>query len=234
MMAKTYFITGTDTGVGKTVLTALWARRLLQTGTAARAVKPFGSGSRSDARVLQAAQHQSVSLDEINPWHFRTPLTPLLAARKDGLRVTLTQALAFLRSARRQCEVLLVEGAGGLLSPLGDQFSSRELILGMRAIPVVVCPNRLGAINQVLLVLNAMPKTAADRARVVLVQQSRPDRSTVSNLELLSEFLGRARVQEMPWLGAKTNLERYPLTAAILGLFDNLVSPRRTVTVAAR
>lgn len=200
MFAGTYFVTGTDTGVGKTVVTALLVRHLRAQGLAARAVKPLCSGGREDAERLRAAQDNALSLDEINPWHFRAPLAPWLAARREGARVRRAEMLAYLRRMRAGCAVLLIEGAGGLLSPLGEEFNARDLIAALRATPLVVCPNRLGAINQALLVLAALPPGAARRAQLALVSQQRPDASSRSNAEVLRQRLGAGRVHLIPWL----------------------------------
>src|SRR5690242_10365898 len=83
MNRTTVFIAGTDTGVGKTVLTALLARYWRERGAKVAALKPVCSGGREDARVLQAALNGVLTLDEINPWHFRTPVAPSLAARQE-------------------------------------------------------------------------------------------------------------------------------------------------------
>ena len=131
MRRSTFFITGTDTGVGKTVLTALLARYLRERGVKAAALKPVCSGGRDDARVLHAAMRNgALTLDEINPWHFRAPVAPLLAARRERKRVRLAEVLAHVRAMQKRFDVLLVEGAGGLLSPLGEDFNSRDLIDG--------------------------------------------------------------------------------------------------------
>ena len=87
MAQRIYFIIGTDTGVGKTVFTALLTRRLREKEVRVAALKPLCSGGREDARVLRAASGHVLSLDEINPWHFRAPLAPLLAAIPVGLVV---------------------------------------------------------------------------------------------------------------------------------------------------
>ena len=200
-MGATWFITGTDTGVGKTLLTGLLARRLLATGGRFRAVKPFCSGGREDAETLFAAQGGRVPMDEINPWHFRAPLAPLVAARRQGVRVTLEEAVAFLRRSARGCDPLLVEGAGGLLSPLGEGFSALELIQATRARVLVVCPDRLGAINQSLLVFAALPKRVAARAKLVLSATAEPDGSCRTNRTVLAELLGADRVHVLPRSG---------------------------------
>lgn len=205
-----FFITGTDTGVGKTVFAALLIRALRQRGLSAAALKPICSGGRDDARHLWEAGGKLLSLDEVNPWHFHAPLSPLLAARRERRRITLVQAVAHVRAVTKQFDVAVVEGAGGLLSPLGEGFDSLDLLMALRATPVVVCPNRLGAINQVLLVLAALPRAAAKRAHIVLMSPPRLDLAARANLELLAEFVENQRIHTFGWLGRNPF---YPVTA---------------------
>ena len=200
-MAKTiWFITGTDTGVGKTVLTTLLTRHLLTQGVRVRAVKPFCSGGREDAEALFAAQLGQVPLDAINPWHFRAPLTPLLAARREGRQITLAETVSFLKDAARQCDVLVIEGAGGVLSPLGEGYSARELIARTRARPLVVCADRLGVINQGLMALAALPPRPGAPARLILSGGSPRDLSRATNSKMLTELLGPERVYPLPFV----------------------------------
>ena len=199
-LSRIIFITGSDTGVGKTVLTTLLIRRLRALGVSALAVKPFCSGGRDDAEALHAAQDGEIALDALNPWHFRAPLTPLLAARREGRTLELPDVLTYLRQAAELSSCLLVEGAGGLLSPLGEGFAADELIARLRARAVVVCPNRLGVINQARLTLGSLPKAARAGACVVLMGQARPDGSVKTNATLLGELVGAERVISMPFL----------------------------------
>ncbi len=223
-MAKTlWFITGSDTGVGKTVLTTLLTRYLLAQGVRVRAVKPFCSGGREDAEALFAAQLDQVPLDAINPWHFRVPLTPLLAARRERKKVTLAETVQFLKDAAQQCDVLLIEGAGGVLSPLGEGFSARDLIAQTRALPLVVCADRLGVINQGLMALAALPPQAAASARLVLSGGSPRDLSQTTNSKMLMELLGPDRVHTLPWvkpeeLAGKLSAKLRQQLAAIVAL----------------
>ncbi|MDD5138852.1 MAG: dethiobiotin synthase [Verrucomicrobiales bacterium] len=222
-MKQTLFITGTDTGVGKTVLTALLTRFLRERGVNAAALKPVCSGGRADARALHAAMDGTLTLDEINPWHFRAPIAPLLAARREKRSVKLSQALAHVRTMQRRFDVVLVEGAGGLLSPLGvcsgglrpsqssalterrykESFDSRDLITALRATPIIVAPNKLGVVNQILLTLEALPPAAAKQARVVLMSPPKPGAASKTNLNLLAEFLNANRIFSLPWLGKR-------------------------------
>jgi dethiobiotin synthetase len=200
-MKQTFFITGTDTGVGKTVLTALLTRFLRERGVNAAALKPVCSGGRADARALRAAMNGVLTLDEINPWHFRASIAPLLAARKENQRVKLSQVLARARAMQQRFDVLLVEGAGGLLSPLGENFNSRDLISALCAIPIVVAQNKLGAVNHILLTLDALPKNLRANARIVLFSQPKPDASSASNAKLLAQFSPAGKISRLPWLG---------------------------------
>jgi len=199
MPPRIWFITGSDTQVGKTFLTVLLANHLERRRADFLAVKPFCSGDRSDAELIQQAQQGRLDLDAINPWHFPHPLTPSLAARKEGRRITLRQTLTFLRRASEATPKLLIEGAGGILSPLGVGFSARELIVGLDAIPLVVCPNRLGAINQSRLVFAALPKRSARRGHLILMDPASPDESAASNALVLAEHLPPGRIHRLPW-----------------------------------
>jgi dethiobiotin synthetase len=213
-MKQTLFITGTDTGVGKTVLTVLLTQFLRERGVKAAALKPICSGSRHDARKIFAAMNGALTLDEINPWHFRAPIAPLLAARKENKRVNLPQVLTHARTMQKRFDVLLIEGAGGLLSPLGENFDSCDLILALRATPIIVAQNKLGAVNQILLTLEALPKNLRAKACVVLMSQPKPDASAKANAKLLAEF-SSAKIFSLPWLGKNVSGARTLETRAV-------------------
>ncbi len=202
-MKPIFFITGTDTGAGKTVLTALLAAFLHERGVKVAALKPICSGGRDDALALHAALGGVLTLAEINPWHFRAPIAPLLAARREKKSVRLAAVLAHICAAQKNFSVTLVEGAGGLLSPLGEKFDARDLIAALRATPVIVAQNKLGVVNQVLLTLAALPENLRSRARVVLMSPPKPDAVTAGNAGLLAEFFPAEKIFTLPWLGKK-------------------------------
>jgi dethiobiotin synthetase len=205
MKSRVLFVTGTNTSVGKTVVSSLLTRYLIDTGKTVRAVKPLCAGGRDDAVALRAAQDNRLTMDEINPWYFQSSITPLLAARRRRKKIKLDEVLEFLDHAKKGSDVLLVEGAGGLLSPLGEGFSSRELIMATKATPIIVCPNRLGAINLSRLVLEALPAAPRKRAQVALISRPHPDSSTQTNAAMIREFAGGNAVHEFPWLGSIIN-----------------------------
>ena len=200
MASKILFVTGTDTAVGKTVFAALVTQQFRQRGVSVVALKPVCSGGRGDARALHQAAGKVLKLDDVNPWHFRAALAPLLAARREGRRVRLREVVAHIRRVAKSFEIVVVEGAGGLLSPLGEDFDSRDLIKALGAMPVIVCPNKLGAVNQVRLALAALSGSAARQARIVLVNPARSDAASRTNLELLKEFIDPNRLRILPWL----------------------------------
>ncbi len=198
--ARIIFVTGTDTGVGKTVFASLATGSLRHHGFRVAALKPVCSGGRDDARQLHRAAGKVLALAEVNPWHFRGALAPRIAARQENRPLLRRAVVAHIRRIARRFEVVVVEGAGGLLSPLGEDFDSRDLIRALGAEAIVVCPNRLGAVNQVRLVLAALPAATARQARVVLVNPQQPDAASRTNPELLREFMAPKRLWLLPWV----------------------------------
>jgi len=197
------FVTGTDTGVGKTVFASLATTHLRQLGFRVAALKPLCSGGREDARLLHAAAGKVLSLADVNPWHFRAALAPVLAARKERKKVRLAQVVKHVQRIAKGLEVVVIEGAGGLLSPMGEDFDSRDLLVALKAAPVIVAPNQLGAVNQVRLVWEALPAASRRQARVVLVDPQKPSVASRTNLALLREFIPANRLRLMPRLPLK-------------------------------
>lgn len=219
MSCKVIFVTGTDTGVGKTVVAALLTRELRARGVRVAALKPVCSGDRRDARALRKAAGCVLSLDDVNPWHYKAALAPVLAARAEGRSLTLVEVDRVIRAMAARFDAVIVEGAGGLLSPLGEGFDSRDLIRG-KAMVIVVAPNRLGAVNQARLVIESLPRFAGRIAPVVLVGPRKPDSAAESNPVLLGEFIGSDRVHLLPWM--ERPLTSTPLGRPLAGLVDYL------------
>ena len=221
-MQATLFITGTDTGVGKTVLTALLAQFLRQHGVKVAALKPICSGNRSDARSLRAALDGALTLEAINPWHFRAAIAPALAAKRENKPVKLAAVLAHICALREKHDMTLVEGAGGWLSPLGENFNSRDLAVALKATPLIVAQNRLGVVNHVLLTLEALPRNLRARTKVVLMSPAKRDFATATNAKLLGQFLPAEKIFALPWLGKKfsptTVLKKSPVKRTLKAL----------------
>ena len=153
------FITGTDTGVGKTVVTAALARALKARGKTVGIMKPIETGYRpgaSDAERVLAAAGLSSPIDWVSPYRFADPLAPLAAARRAGRIIELDPILsAFARMARGQT-IMLVEGIGGVLVPLSDKLDVREMIRRLGLPVLIVGAAVLGGVNQTLLTIEAL------------------------------------------------------------------------------
>ena len=199
------FITGTDTGVGKTVLTALLLARWRGRSWDVRAIKPFATGAPTDARLLDCLQEGRVPLERLCPFRFREPLAPLVAARRERRSVGMREAVDAIRSAWHADQPLLVEGCGGLLTPLGPDYSLRELLVALEGRAVVVAPNRLGVLNQVRLVLEVLETSRVPVVAVVLMGARRPPPSAPSNVCTLQELAAPVPVFELPWLGPRAD-----------------------------
>ena len=221
---RTLFITGTDTGVGKTVVTALLARDLVRRGVCVAAFKPLCSGGRADARILRQALGGGLTLDEINPWHFRAPVAPLLAARREGKNVRLPEVTRHIQKTGKRFDLILVEGAGGLMSPLGEGFDSLDLLAALKAEPVIVAANKLGVVSHVCLTLAVLPAGLRRSAKLVLVSPApgAVDAATRSNRKLLAEFLAPGRIFTLPWLGKEFDIaetgKRVAVSRDLIGL----------------
>ena len=206
-LARIIFITGTDTGVGKTLLTGLLLHHLRQNGCHALAIKPFCSGSRADTEFLCAVQEGELTPDEITPFFFAEPLAPLVAARKHHRSSCLPEVLRRISRVAGRCQYLLIEGIGGLLVPLGEGFTVRDLITRLDCEVIVVSRNRLGTINHTLLTVEALKTIENKGLKVVLMSHKNQNASAGSNLRVLVELLSPTPVLPVPFLGA--NLLRF-------------------------
>ncbi len=214
------FITGSDTGVGKTVLTALLTAHLRRTGVRVRALKPFCSGGRQDAKLLQALQAPETDINEIAPWHFAEPVAPLVAARIHKRSVQPAMILDHIRRAAQNiadtpvCRrpatpgpalharrpILLIEGIGGLLVPLTEEFSVLDLIGRLKCELLVVAPNRLGTLNHSLLTLEALRRRGIRPLKLVFMDTAVADPSSMSNPRLLAELISPIPLIRIPFL----------------------------------
>jgi dethiobiotin synthetase len=152
------FITGAGTGVGKTYVACLIAEALSAAGQRVGVYKPVASGCRregdallsDDALALWNAAGRPQTLEAVCPQRFAAPLAPHLAARAEGKQVDADLLLSGVARWQGQCDVLLVEGAGGLMSPLTDDLYVADLALELGYPLIVVSPNVLGTINATL------------------------------------------------------------------------------------
>src|SRR5438067_13689663 len=130
------FFTGTDTGVGRTIVTAAVARLLRRQGRPVRVCKPVATGAAwsgscwlsEDTQLLAAAAGMEAELDRVTPWSFEAPAAPPVAARLAGMSLTLPDLVTAVRACIHPEAALLVEGIGGLLCPLTESETVADLI----------------------------------------------------------------------------------------------------------
>lgn len=187
--ARGLFVVGTDTGVGKTVVAARIAAELVQRGVRVGVYKPAASGcvrkgnelESEDAVALWEAAGKPGALAAVCPQRFVAPLAPHLAAREEGKEIDAALLRRGMEYWRARSELVIVEGAGGLMSPLGDRDYVASLVEEFRLPLVVVVANRIGAINAALTTLiTAGADRALPVAGVVLNDVQPPDVSDPS------------------------------------------------------
>ncbi len=155
-----YFITGTDTGVGKTYVTAALVKTMRADGRDAVACKPVSCGGRDDAEILADASG-GLPLDTVNPLHFGLPLAPSVAALMEKRDVDPGTLIASCMAMLDEHETVLFEGIGGWEVPITPDFRVADLAAALGLPVVVVVGNRLGAINHACLTVNAVRQTMA-------------------------------------------------------------------------
>lgn len=168
------FLTGTDTGVGKTFVAALLIRSLRAAGLDTVGMKPLCCGDRTDAEQLHAASARAISLDDVNPVWLRTPAAPYTAAMIEERQIdldTIRERFARLRDSHRS---MIVEGVGGWMVPIRRDYFVADLAAELGLPVAVVVRNRLGAINHTLLTVESIRRRGLQCAGVILNHADRP------------------------------------------------------------
>ncbi len=173
-----FFITGTDTGVGKTLLTCKLLNEFQRRGIPAAGFKPICCGDRADARRLWESSDRILPLDVVNPIHLPRPVAPISQPCPPWSTLVHRIRRALARYQAAKIHIVLVEGAGGLLCPITRKHTMRELARALDLPLVVVVPDRLGVLNHTLLTLEAA--TAEGLACVAVVLNRRETRKDTS------------------------------------------------------
>ena len=185
------FVAGTDTGVGKTYVTALLTRALRRAGLDTVALKPICCGPRDDVDILHAAADEALPPDAINPIWLDAPAAPLVAAREAGVSIdpaALDRWFATVGAERRS---VLVEGVGGWLVPVADRFTSADLAVRLGLPVLVVVANRLGCLNHTLLTLESIRARGLTCAGLILnTPEPNPSIAAATNRAVLEEVAG--------------------------------------------
>jgi len=229
-------VIGTDTDVGKTVLSAALVLALRSVGVGAGYLKPLAtdcaatSGGRLSPDV--ALVHRLAGLPEepvsLNPVCLTAPLAPLAAARAEGVEMDLATPLAACRDFLAAHDYGIIEGVGGLLVPIAPEVTFLELAEAL-ALPVVVAARPgLGTINHTLLTIQALRSrglSVCGFAFSATSPQLGDDPSLATNHELIAEFSGAPFMGALPYLGGEADLSAPVLTRAAMSHLDLSLLP---------
>lgn len=203
------FVTGTDTGVGKTLITAGLAYALRARGIDVGVMKPVETGCHErngrlhpvDALMLREAAGSRDALDLINPYRFREPLAPMVAAERSRRSIDVERLLERFRRLADRHTVMLVEGAGGILVPITDKLSFLDLAVRLQLPVLIVIGSRLGALNHARLTVELARATRVPIAGAI-VNRATAERSlaATTNLSALRRLLPIPIHGEIPYI----------------------------------
>ncbi|OEY65232.1 dethiobiotin synthase [Marinobacter sp. X15-166B] len=209
MARKTFFVTGTDTGVGKTLVTRVLLEAARLQGLKTLAMKPVASGCEQtadglrneDAVLLAAAMTERVPYEQVNPVALAPAIAPHVAAQQAGRRLTAERLAGFCRGMQTQpADLLLVEGAGGWCVPLNDRETYAKVPQLLELPVIMVVPLRLGCINHAVLTARAV---LADGVPLAGWVGNRPDAQTMSceaqTVSYLADQLPAPCLGLLPW-----------------------------------
>jgi dethiobiotin synthetase len=230
-------ITGTDTGIGKTIVSCALASRAQQLGIRVAAMKPVESGISmrvnrrgervlTDAELLRNAAGSSASLETMRPYALDEPLAPLVAAKRAGITIDIGRLDAARVELVRDHDLLLVEGAGGLLVPLTYTTSFAQLFSRWQCELVIVAGNRLGVLNHVLLTVRVAQQEGIRIRGIVMtsVNDRDPGLAEATNFDALRTLLPAMALYRFPWVDRINDLAALAVTAERSGL-DALLQP---------
>jgi len=210
IMAKGIFITGTDTGVGKTVVGSAIASNLRDMGYRVGVMKPVETGCRrigrrlipSDATFLKEAVRTRDNLDLINPYRFERPLAPAVAADMEGIRIDIPNIIRAYNILKERHEIVIIEGAGGILVPLYKDYLFLDLIRDMETPIIIVSRTGLGTINHTLLTLRCAQENGIPVIGIIMnhTTNERPDPSEETNPLVIKRLSGVPLLGVIPFL----------------------------------
>ncbi|MBZ2168511.1 dethiobiotin synthase [Marinobacter sp. F4216] len=209
MARKTYFVTGTDTGVGKTMVSAAILEAARSMGKRTLAMKPIASGCdntpdglrNEDALLLQGAMTEELAYDVVNPIALEPAIAPHVAAQQAGKSITAGRLAGYCRGLQmRSSDLMLVEGAGGWRVPLNERETYAALPRELEMPVILVVSLKLGCINHALLTAEAV---RADGLRLAGWVANRPEKDTMSceqeTFDYLLGHIGAPCLGSLPW-----------------------------------
>lgn len=187
-----FFITGTDTEIGKTYVTCALLRDLRRRGINAMGFKPMACGDRGDPRAMrEAAGLPTLPLEEINPIYLRAATAPYIAAELERRTIDLDGIVAAYRRLDVQYSPVLVEGAGGWEVPIAPGITMADLAERLDLPVILVVGNKLGAVNHAVMTVKGIRARGLECRSIVLNHLGEEwDTASVTNRKLIEEFTG--------------------------------------------
>ncbi|TBR08686.1 MAG: dethiobiotin synthase [Candidatus Nitrosotenuis sp.] len=221
---KSYFITGTDTGVGKTCFTAGLALAMKAAGINVGVMKPFATGipqktgyQSEDVAILASASGAKDAESLMNPYFFPIPASPYMAANKLNVAIDIRVVLDGFEKLQSLHDVVLVEGIGGIMTPILKDYCVADLIKDMNLEALVVAGSRIGTVNHTLLTCDACKKYGIKAKGIIInnpdsagysADDLRADLTNLSGLDVLCSIphLGKCDANEVSKFLLQSNL----------------------------
>jgi dethiobiotin synthetase len=202
---KGFFVTGTDTGVGKTVITLALIKAVCRLGFTACGMKPVESGCLQQGEVLvpsdgifiKTMAHMEENIGHITPCRFRSPLAPLPASEIEGVTVDFKKIIKAFADLSKKYDVVIVEGIGGLLVPITGNYFVIDMAKDFNLPLIVVSRPSLGTINQTMLTVNYALKEGLQVAGIIINYNQPPENTLAeaTNPEIIK------RISPVPVIG---------------------------------
>lgn len=214
-----FFVTGTDTGVGKTLISCALLHGFARQGLSVVGMKPVAAGCddggmNEDVRALLAASNVLASRGQINPYSFERAVAPHLAAKFVGVRISLERILQSYSELESQADVVVVEGAGGFRVPLNEGQDSADLARQLKLPIILVVGMRLGCLNHALLTADAITRCGLKLAGWVANCVDGEMSMLNENLEALTERI------KGPLLGVVPHHQNAPDASEVVRFLD--------------
>ena len=200
-----YFITGTDTGVGKTLISCALLHGFTEQGKRVAGFKPVAAGCdedgyNDDAKMLRMGSSLSLTYEQVNPYCLCDAIAPHIAARNEGVSINFPRILAVYRELAGQVDEVIVEGAGGFSVPLNDQQSSADLAQELALPVIMVVGMRLGCLNHALLTVRAIDDYGLECAGWVANVSKVDMHALHENVEALRERIAAPLLGVVPYM----------------------------------
>ena len=201
-MNRAYFLTGTDTEVGKTLAACALLHAAAAQGMRTLGMKPVAAGGSEDVDALIAASSVAAPRDFVNPYLLREPLAPHIAARRDGVTIDIAHIARCFGELRGLADFLVVEGVGGFRVPLDESHDSADLAVSLGLPVILVVGLRLGCINHTLLAAEAVRARGLHLAGWIANQVDPKMACVKENIAALDAWLGAPLLGSVPHLAA--------------------------------